>query len=163
MKIAPEKDKPFPFLKLAEKTEPGPGAECSALGYPVANVMNYTMQVTSGTVSSVSMDDPYRVQITAKITHGNSGGPLVDKNGNVIGIVSAGLTVYNETYGKALSVGQMRRFLDKVKDKVKDANITPGKPSPTPLSTEDIYKNDSPAVLCIILIRAGGSTGPDDE
>ncbi len=46
MKIEPEKSKPFPFLKLAEKTEPGPGAECSALGYPVANVMNYTMQVT---------------------------------------------------------------------------------------------------------------------
>ena len=163
LKIAPEKNKSFPFLKLAAPAEPGPGAECSALGYPVAHVMNYTMQVTSGTVSSVSMDDPYRVTLTAKITHGNSGGPLVDKNGNVIGIVSAGLTAYTETYGKALSVGQVRRFLEKIKDKIKDTDITPGKTTSQPLSTEDIYKNDSPAVLCVILIRAGGPTAGDDE
>jgi S1-C subfamily serine protease len=114
----------------------------------------------------VSQAEPYHVTLTAKITHGNSGGPLVDKNGNVIGIVSAGLTAYTETYGKALSAGQVRKFLDKVKDKLKDAKIEAGKPAPAPLSTEDIYKNDSPAVLCVILIRAGGAgagSGSDDE
>jgi S1-C subfamily serine protease len=164
LKLKPDKGADFPYLKLAAPNEPGPGAECSALGYPVANIMNYTMQVTSGTVSSISNADPYHVTLTAKITHGNSGGPLVDKNGDVIGIVSAGLTAYTETYGKALSAGQVRKFLDKIKDKIKDATIAPGEASKSPLSTEDIYKNDSPAVLCVILIRAGGATsGSDDE
>ena len=162
LKLEPPKDKTFPYLKLAQADEPGPGAECSALGYPVANVMNYAMQVTSGTVSSVTPSDPYHVTLTAKITHGNSGGPLVDKHGNVIGVVSAGLTAYTETYGKALSAGQVRKFLAKVKDKMKDAPIEAGKPSDTPLSTEDIYKKDSPAVLCIILIRAGGAGAAED-
>ncbi len=94
LKIEPEKGKPFPALRLAQADDPGPGAECSALGFPVANVINYTMQVTSGTVSSVNPSDPYPVTLTAKITHGNSGGPLVDMRGDVIGIVSAGLTAY---------------------------------------------------------------------
>jgi S1-C subfamily serine protease len=163
LKIAQEKDKKFPFLQLAEADEPGPGAECSALGYPVANVMNYAMQVTSGTVSSVSSSEPYHVTLTAKITHGNSGGPLVDKRGNVIGIVSAGLTAYTETYGKALSAGQVRKFVEKVKDKMKDATLTAGSASAAGVSTEEIYKKDSPAVLCVILIRSGGGAGGADE
>lgn len=163
LKLEPDKGKSFPYLKLVEASEPGPGAECTALGYPVASRMNYTMQVTSGTVSSVDQSNPYHVTLTAKITHGNSGGPLVDRHGNVIGIVSAALTAYTETYGKALSVGQVRKFLGKIKDKMKDAPLEAGKPSPTPLTTEDIYKNDSPAVLCVIIIRAGGASGSDEH
>jgi S1-C subfamily serine protease len=164
LKLEPAKGKGFPYLKIAAADEPGPGAECSALGYPVASIMNYQMLVTSGTVSAVSNAEPYHVTSTAKITHGNSGGPLVDKHGNVIGVVSAGLTAYTETYGKALSAGQIRNFLDKVKDKMPGAQLQAGAPAATPLSIEDVYKNDAPAVLCIILIRtgAGGSGGADD-
>jgi len=163
LKLAPAKGKTFPYLKIAKADEPGPGAECSALGYPVASVMNYTMQVTSGTVSSVSQSEPYHVTLTAKITHGNSGGPLVDKHGNVIGMVSAGLTAYTETYGKALSAGQIRKFLEKVKEKMGSTAAGIGEASATPLSTEDIYKNDSPAVLCVIIIRTGAGGGGGDK
>ena len=163
LKLQPEKEKPYPFLQLAEADAPSPGAECSALGYPVAHAMNYTMQVTSGTVSSVSTEDPYHVTLTAKITHGNSGGPLVDRFGNVIGVVSAGLTAYTETYGKALSAAQVRTFLEKVKEKYAGTQIASAKTTDKSLSTEDIYKKDSPAVLCIILIRSGGPGGGDEE
>jgi S1-C subfamily serine protease len=156
MKLKPEKDKPYPFVQFAPDDEPSPGAICSALGYPVADAMNYTMQVTSGTVSSIDPTSPYHVTLTAKITHGNSGGPLVDKYGNVIGVVSAGLTAYTETYGKALSAGQVRKFLAKITDKV-TTKFDLGKPLDKPLDTEEIYKKDSPAVLCIILIRSGES------
>jgi S1-C subfamily serine protease len=144
-------DKPFPYLQLAKSDEPPTGAECAALGFPVGHVMNYTMQVTAGTISSVSPADPYAVTLTAKITHGNSGGPLVDKYGNVIGVVSAGLTAYSETYGKALSAGQVRKFLDKNKDKLPVALIAG--PATEKLDTEQIYKKASPATMCILLIR----------
>jgi S1-C subfamily serine protease len=151
--------KPLPYLKLAGTDVPGVGAECAALGFPVANLMHYTMQVTAGTVSSVSDSDKYPVTLTAKITHGNSGGPLVDKYGNVIGVVSAGLTAYTETYGKAISVGQVRKFLDKNKDKF------PGKLEAAAdkdrLDTEAIYKQASPATMCILLVRGDAKTGAD--
>jgi S1-C subfamily serine protease len=151
-------DKPLAFLQLAQGDEPPVGADCTALGFPIGSVMNYSMQVTAGTVSSVNPSEPYHVTLTCKITHGNSGGPLVDKYGNVIGIVSAGLTAYTETYGKALSAGQVRAFLDRNKDKIKTA-ITPASAAAATggdrLDTEAIYKKASPATVCIILIRTG--------
>src|SRR5215212_1817689 len=117
LKIKPDKKTPYKFLQLAEGDAPGVGADCAALGFPIGRAMGYTMQVTGGTVSSVNAADPYHVTLTCKITHGNSGGPLVDKYGNVIGIVFSGVTAYTETYGKALSAGQVRKFLEKNKDK----------------------------------------------
>jgi S1-C subfamily serine protease len=149
--------KPFPFLKLSEANEPGVGAECAALGFPIGSVMHYTMQVTAGTVSSVSPSDRYPVTLTAKITHGNSGGPLVDKYGNVIGIVSAGLTAYSETYGKALSCEQIRKFLDKNKDKFPVALVAGA--TKDKLDTEGIYKQASPATMCILLVRGEPKAG----
>jgi hypothetical protein len=115
------------------------------------------MQVTAGTVSSVSAADRYPVTLTAKITHGNSGGPLVDKFGNVIGVVSAGLTAYTETYGKALSVGQIRKFLEKNKDKF-PAKLDPGADKDR-LDTEAIYKQASPATMCILIVRGEAKPG----
>jgi len=79
----------------------------------------------------------------------------------VIGVVSAGLTAYTETYGKALSAGQVRKFLEKVKDKYAGTQISKATTPEKALSTEDIYKKDSPAVLCIILIGSGGSGGDE--
>jgi S1-C subfamily serine protease len=153
MRIKPEKNKPYAFLQLAESDSPGVGADCAALGFPVGHAMGYTMQVTGGTVSSVNPADPYQVTLTCKITHGNSGGPLVDKYGNVIGIVSAGLTAYTETYGKALSAGQVRKFLTKNKDKY-TATFAAAPKGTTKLDNEEIYKKASPATVCILLVRA---------
>ncbi len=154
-------DKPLPFLQFAKDDEPSPGAECSALGFPVGSVMGYSMQVTSGTVSSVNPPEPYHVTLTCKITHGNSGGPLVDHYGNVIGVVSAGLTAYTETYGKALSAGQVRKFLEKNRDKYK-TTFDAGKAGEK-LDTEAIYKKASPATVCIILIRGEKDAKPAAE
>ena len=59
-------------------------------------------------------------------------------------MVSAGLTAYTETYGKAISAGQVRKFMEKVKDKY-TATFTPAESGEKNLSTEEIYKKDSPA------------------
>ncbi|HYO07687.1 MAG TPA: trypsin-like peptidase domain-containing protein [Tepidisphaeraceae bacterium] len=147
-------DKPLPFLQLSDAAEPPVGADCTALGFPIGSVMNYSMQVTGGTVSSVNPAEPYHVTLTCKITHGNSGGPLVDKYGNVIGIVSAGLTAFTETYGKALSPGQVRKFLEKNKSKYQ-GTFSPASKGTARLDTEEIYKKVSPATVCIILVRTG--------
>jgi len=159
LKLKPDPNKPYEFLQMSDVDEPTPGATCTALGYPVAHVMNYNMQTTVGNVSSISNDEPYHVTLTAKITHGNSGGPLVDKFCRVIGVVSAGLTAYNETYGKALSAGQIRKFLNKNTEKYAPAKFEPAKPAKE-LDAEGIYNKASKATLCIILIR--GESAPSN-
>jgi S1-C subfamily serine protease/uncharacterized protein len=62
-----------------------------ALGFPYAGLLATSPQVTTGTVSALAglNDDSRFLQLTAPVQPGNSGGPLVDLSGNVVGIVSA--------------------------------------------------------------------------
>jgi serine protease Do len=149
-------DKPLPFLQLAATDEPGPGAECTALGFPLGNIMRLTLQVTPGSVSSVIDADTANIVVTCKVNPGNSGGPLVDKFGNVVGIVTQ-KTLSNtsvESYGKAISAGRIRDFLKKQAAKSK-AVLKNGDDGPASLNTEAIYKKVSPAAVCIIIMKSG--------
>lgn len=72
------------------------GEEIAVFGYPLSDVLSYEGNGTSGTVSGLAstMDDslPYnRFQHTAHIQGGNSGGPVLDAAGNVVGVVVSAL------------------------------------------------------------------------
>lgn len=70
------------------------GTKVYAYGYPMAlSIMGKEIKVTDGMISSkTGFDgDITTYQITAPIQGGNSGGPLFDENGNLIGINSSGL------------------------------------------------------------------------
>jgi S1-C subfamily serine protease/uncharacterized protein len=64
-----------------------------ALGFAYAGLLATSPQVTTGSVSALAgvHDDSRMLQLTAPIQPGNSGGPLLDLSGNVVGIVSARL------------------------------------------------------------------------
>ena len=64
-----------------------------ALGFPYAGLLATSPQVTTGSVSALAgvHDDSRILQLSAPIQPGNSGGPLLDLSGNVVGIVSARL------------------------------------------------------------------------
>ena len=78
-----------PALKLAA-ADPMVGAKALAIGHPgVENLsLNYTL--TSGIVSSEAreLEGQKLLQISAPVNPGNSGGPVLDDRGNVIGMVS---------------------------------------------------------------------------
>ena len=63
----------------------------NVLGYPLTSTMGDEIKLTTGVVSSKSgfQGDVSLYQISAPIQPGNSGGPLFDSKGNIIGIVSA--------------------------------------------------------------------------
>lgn len=67
------------------------GTNIFVLGYPLTSTMENEIKATSGIVSSQSgyMGDNKLYQISAPIQPGNSGGPVFDFSGNVIGIVCA--------------------------------------------------------------------------
>ncbi len=62
--------------------------------YALGSSEGLTDSFSSGLISAVDrkIENTCFIQTTAPISHGNSGGPLVDSKGNVIGITSAGVT-----------------------------------------------------------------------
>ena len=78
----------FPFLNLS-KTFPSKGDDCWAIGTPADP--KYMNTVSKGLISNIDLSsDPKILQTNAEITHGSSGGALVNYKGEVIGVTNAG-------------------------------------------------------------------------
>ena len=62
--------------------------------------MGDEIKLTNGLISSRTgfKGDITSYQISATVQSGNSGGPLFDKNGNIIGIINSRLPVENAAY-----------------------------------------------------------------
>lgn len=91
------------------------GEEIFVLGYPLTSTMGDEIKLTTGVVSSKTgfQGDVSLYQISAPIQPGNSGGPLFDSKGNVIGIVSA---KHNgaENVGYAIKTSYLRNLMESV-------------------------------------------------
>src|SRR6516225_4036588 len=63
------------------------------LGFPLSGILASTANLSVGIVSALAGlgDDARYVQISAPVQPGNSGGPLLDTSGHVVGIVTAKL------------------------------------------------------------------------
>ena len=70
------------------------GEEVVALGYPLRGVLGDGLNVTTGTISALSGlgNDSTKLQFTAAIQPGNSGGALVDRTGALVGVVASKLS-----------------------------------------------------------------------
>jgi serine protease Do len=99
----------FPDLKLGEYSELQDGDEVLAIGHPYG--LNYT--ATQGVISRadrVQQGIRY-IQIDAAINPGNSGGPLVDNEGEVVG-VNTFIIKGGDNLGFALPVSYLKEALD---------------------------------------------------
>lgn len=79
------------WLSFGEPTRPG--EEVVAFGYPFGDVLGSTVRLSRGTVNAVVGlgDDPRLLNIDNPIQPGNSGGPLISKDGQLAGVVVARL------------------------------------------------------------------------
>lgn len=82
------KSLPYSILKTTEI-----GEDVFTIGYPLNSLMGDNYKVTNGIISSNTglKDDIRYIQITTPIQPGNSGGPLFNKDGNIVGITTAKL------------------------------------------------------------------------
>jgi serine protease Do len=97
-------DKPLPTVRWGDSDRVRVGDEVFAIGNP----LGVGETVTSGIVSALNRDiliSPYDdfIQTDAAINHGNSGGPLFDSRGEVIGVNTA---IYSPTEtGGSIGIG----------------------------------------------------------
>ena len=86
------------------------GEEVSAIGNPSGLIGTITTGIVSSLGRTISTLDPYtinHIQFDAPVSSGNSGGPLVNEYGQVIGIVDSKYVVnYAEGLGFAISIDE---------------------------------------------------------
>ena len=93
----------------------GRGRWCFTLGNPLGMAGGGTMSLSVGVVAATgrslprlarSEDRRYHdlIQVTAEVNPGNSGGPLLDLDGNVVGIVTAVVLPQGEAFGMGFAL-----------------------------------------------------------
>ena len=83
-------DKRFASVaRVRSDAAPRLGESIAVVGYPLVSVLGSNPTVGFGHVSSTTgiRDNPAQMQISVPIQRGNSGGPVFDQAGNVIGVV----------------------------------------------------------------------------
>ena len=80
---------PGPPLAFRSGPELRRGEGVVTYGFPLAGLLSSGPTLTTGDVSALSglRDNPRHFQISAPVQPGNSGGPLLDGSGNVVGVV----------------------------------------------------------------------------
>ena len=79
-----------PALRFRDGKGVRPADAIVALGFPYAGLLSTTVQVATGSVAALAgiRDDTRFLQLSAPVQPGNSGGPLLDLSGHVVGVVS---------------------------------------------------------------------------
>src|SRR6185437_4820611 len=87
----------FPVLAMGDSDAAQVGDPVGVIGYPATAIDNVDLAtltsptVTSGSVTNKPSQGGFaRLQSDATAEHGNSGGPMINATGQVIGIVSNG-------------------------------------------------------------------------
>jgi S1-C subfamily serine protease len=117
IKIDPRKT--LPFLPLGDSDKLQVGQKVLAIGNPFGLEGTLTTGVVSSIGRSIQSEQGPRlegmIQTDAAINGGNSGGPLLDSSGNVIGINTAILGQSNMGIGFALPINRAKALLEDYK------------------------------------------------
>ncbi len=151
----------FKALPMASNNEIDVGDDVVALGYPSRDGVLDSLSASVGIVSSYAFSDRLEmwvVQTDAALNPGNSGGPIVNTDGKVVGVVSFGIDD-TQNIGFGIAPRSVRTFLQAPGPQAKPTRSptaasapnhtptptdTPG-PSPTPSITPTPSHTPTPA------------------
>ncbi len=146
---------PFKPVQISRDESAALGESAFTIGFPNVVVQGLEPKYTDGKISSLSglHDDPDQYQISVPVQPGNSGGPLIGRDGQVIGIVDAKMNDlrYLVTSGSlpqnvnyAIKANVIREFL-RTKSEVKLPR------SNGALKSEEAVKSTEDAVVMILV------------
>ncbi len=101
--LAADPDRDLALVQLAHATPAAvfhgseklrPGESVVVVGFPLSGLLTSDAIVTTGIISALAgpRDDRHLLQISAPIQPGNSGGPLLDASGHIVGVVVASMS-----------------------------------------------------------------------
>ena len=143
------------FLPIAEYPKLEKGENVTSLGFPLVRLQGNELKATFGHINSLSgiQNDIRYLQFDNPTQPGNSGSPLINQNGEVIGIVSARLN-QNTTIKYSGTLSQNVNYaikMDYVLPIIKQNNIqTKSIKYPKQLTEKEIVKKYEEAVVLIV-------------
>ena len=134
--VATDKDNDIAFLKTGELNRLPPalplstqrsslGTSVFTIGFPRIDIMGKSPKLSQGIISGENglQDDPDSYQISVPIQPGNSGGPLLNMRGEVVGMITSmlgevmsetGETVLIPNINYAVKTGVIQKFLSQI-------------------------------------------------
>lgn len=106
-----------PPFRLVSSSTCKPASEIFTIGFPMKTLLGEEAKVTTGIINSTKgfKGSISEFQISAGIQPGNSGGPLFDKRGNIIGVVNAKVSGEKiDNIGYAIKSDHLLFFLEQV-------------------------------------------------
>lgn len=124
------------------------GENVSVFGFPLPNMLSTTGNFTVGHLTATAgfKDDTTHYQISAPVQGGNSGGPLLDQNGNVIGVIVAGIK--NETAQNANFAIKASIAMSFLESKGITANENTASKQLEPADIAELSKRFTVAIVC---------------
>lgn len=122
-------------LKIKQESEVTTGSSIYVVGYPgavnnnqiVSDSASIISTVSKGTVSAIkpSYAEQFNlIQIDASSSHGNSGGPIVDEDGYLVGVLTYGLGSDSADYNFGVSPNEVIKILDRNNISTSEGNVT---------------------------------------
>ncbi len=135
----------YPCLPLGDSSAVSLGQAVFTIGFPEPQLEGLSPKLTRGDISSLEgmQDDPRTFQVSLPIQPGNSGGCLVDREGNVVGLIEStlstvaaashtGVLLQNVNY--ATKINYAKTLLNTVQDA--NSGLVPLKTASLPFTDE---------------------------
>ena len=136
LKIEVEEKPSHPFLALGQVNDLFETQTMIAFGFPFGNMLSLQNQeypsvsVNMGRITSLGMQEGLlqRIQLDAQLNPGNSGGPVLNEQGQVVGVVSSGVAGAGVNF--AIPVSKLHPLLEA-------PDVTMGVPKLSPVSLHE--------------------------
>lgn len=155
LKIAKSDITDLQYLRVLNNTIYKMGQDVYTIGFPLSDILGNKPRLNKGLISSTVglKDDPKYIQISVEIQPGNSGSPLVNENGFVVGLIQSTLNPMNVLERTGGSLPQNVNFAiktDVIKEFLKNCNnkFNMNSQSLKPLEFDQVSKS-------VVQIRAG--------